>query len=77
VLAFDISLSSDAAITAERLRAKYRETLRQLGGIPSVEEVSLMGGSLPMTGDSEVPFGSRASPSPSIRTKSHSRCFIW
>jgi len=64
VLTFDISLSSDSAITADRLRAKYRETLRQLESIPSIEEVSIMGGSLPMTGDSEVPFWVEGQPKP-------------
>ncbi len=56
VLTFSISSSSGAAMSAGQLRATYRETLRQLGGIRGVEAVSLMGGSLPMTGDSEIPF---------------------
>jgi len=56
VLTFSISSTSNAAFTADQLRAMYRETLRQLESIPGVEAVSLMGGSLPMTGDSEIPF---------------------
>jgi len=56
VLTFSISSTSNAAFTADQLRATYRETLRQLGSIRGVETVSLMGGSLPMTGDSEIPF---------------------
>jgi predicted permease len=56
VLTFSISSSSGAAMSADQLRAMYRETLRQLGSISGVEAVSLMGGSLPMTGDSEIPF---------------------
>jgi predicted permease len=56
VLTFSISSSSGAAMSADQLRAMYRETLRQLGSIRGVEAVSLMGGSLPMTGDSEIPF---------------------
>jgi len=56
VLTFSISSSSGAAMSADQLRATYRETLRQLGSIRGVEAVSLMGGSLPMTGDSEIPF---------------------
>ena len=56
VLTFQLSLSSDAGVTANQLRNKYRETVRRLESIPGVEAVSIMGGSLPMTGDSEVPF---------------------
>jgi predicted permease len=56
VLTFEISSTSDPSVTADQLRAKYRATLGQLQGIPGVRSVSLLGGSLPMTGDSEVPF---------------------
>jgi predicted permease len=56
VLTFSISSTSNAAFTAGQLRAMYRETLRRLENVPGVEAVSLMGGSLPMTGDSEIPF---------------------
>ena len=56
VLTFSISSTSNAAFTADQLRAMYRETLRRLESIRGVEAVSLMGGSLPMTGDSEIPF---------------------
>ena len=56
VLTFSISSTSGAAMSADQLRAMYRETLRQLRSIRAVEAVSMMGGSLPMTGDSEIPF---------------------
>src|SRR5882762_308016 len=52
VLTFSISTTSNSAPTPEQLRSKYRETLRQ-ENIRDVETVSMMGGSLPMTGDSE------------------------
>jgi predicted permease len=55
-LAFNISSTSAPNTTAAQLRTKYRETIRQLESVPGVEGVSVMGGSLPMTGDSEVPF---------------------
>src|SRR5437763_13614707 len=42
----------------------YRETLRQLESVRGVETVSMMGGSLPMTGDSEVPFWLEGHPRP-------------
>ena len=53
---FEISLSANPADTPASLRAKYREGLRQLESIPSVKAVSMVGGALPMTGDSELPF---------------------
>jgi predicted permease len=56
VLTFSISSASRGAVSADQLRTMYRETLRQLGEIRGVEAVSVMGGSLPMTGDSEIPF---------------------
>jgi predicted permease len=55
-LSFAISLSNDPSVTAGQLRAKYRETVRQFESVPGVESVAVIGGSLPMTGDSEVPF---------------------
>jgi predicted permease len=56
LLTFEISSTSNAAATPDQLRVMYRETIRQLENIPGVETVSLLGGSLPMTGDSEIPF---------------------
>jgi predicted permease len=64
VLTFSISSTSNVAFTADQLRAMYRETLRQLESIRGVETVSLMGGSLPMTGDSEIPFWLEGQPKP-------------
>ncbi len=64
VLTFEISSTSDPSVTADQLRAKYRATLRQLEGVPGVASVSLLGGSLPMTGDSEVPFWREGQPRP-------------
>jgi len=56
VLSFAISSTSDQAATADQLRARHRETLRQLQGIGGIEVVSMIGGALPMSGDSEIPF---------------------
>jgi predicted permease len=75
VLTFSLSLTSDPAITPNQLRTKYRETMRQLEGVRGVEAVSMMGGSLPMTGDSEVPFWLEGQPKPAKMTRL-SRCFI-
>jgi predicted permease len=64
VLTFNISSTSEPNITADQLRMKYRQGMRQLEAVPGVEAVSLVGGSLPMTGDSEVPFWVEGRPKP-------------
>jgi predicted permease len=64
VLSFSISLTSDPSVTADQLRAKYRDSIRQFAGVPGVESVAMIGGSLPMTGDSEVPFWIDGQPKP-------------
>jgi len=64
VLTFNISSTSDPNITADQLRVKYRQGMRELEALPGIEAVSLIGGSLPMTGDSEVPFWVEGRPKP-------------
>ena len=64
VLEFSISSTFGQAVTADQLRTKYRETLRQMGNVPGVEDVAMTGGSLPMTGDSELPFWVEGKPKP-------------
>jgi len=64
VLTFNISSTSDPNITADQLRMKYRQGMRELEAVPGIEAVSLVGGSLPMTGDSEVPFWVEGRPKP-------------
>ena len=64
VLAYEAAITSPPDVTASQLRAKYRESLRQFENVPGVESVSSMGGSLPMTGDSEIPFWVEGQPKP-------------
>ena len=64
VLSFITSLTTDPSVTADQLRSKYREFERQFQNLPGVESVSMVGGSLPMTGDSEVPFWLDDQPKP-------------
>jgi predicted permease len=64
VLTFSISSSSNSALKADQLRSKYRETLRQLESVRGVETASMLGGALPMTGDSEIPFWLEGQPKP-------------
>lgn len=64
VLTFNISSTSAPDITPGQLRTKFRQGMRELTAVPGVESVSLIGGSLPMTGDSEVPFWVEGQPKP-------------
>jgi predicted permease len=64
VLTYNISLTSGQNVSAGQLRYNYRETLRQLQALPGIEAASMVGGSLPMTGDSEVPFWLEGQPKP-------------
>ena len=64
MLSFYITLTPGQDLTAAQLRARYREALRQFGGVRGVSTVSLQGGSLPMTGDSELPFWREDQPKP-------------
>jgi len=63
-LSFNISSTSGPNPTAGQLRTKYRETLRGLESVPGVEAVSLIEGTLPMSGDSELPFWVEGRPKP-------------
>jgi predicted permease len=63
-LSFETSLTSDPTVTPNQLRAKYRESIRQFQSVPGVESAAMIGGSLPMTGDSEVPFWLEGQPKP-------------
>jgi predicted permease len=64
LLTYNISLTSSQNVSAGQLRSNYRETLRRLQALPRIEAVSMVGGSLPMTGDSEVPFWLEGQPKP-------------
>jgi predicted permease len=65
VLAFDVALApSLAKKPPAEIRAEFRELERQVAAIPGVEAVSVNGGSLPMEGDSELPFWIEGQPRP-------------
>ncbi len=64
VLTFSLSFTSAPTVTADQLRAKYRESMRLLEGVPRVEAAAMLAGSLPMTNDSELPFWLEGRPKP-------------
>jgi predicted permease len=75
VLAFSLSLTSTEATTGDQLRAKYHASVDSITAIPGVEAVSMLGGSLPMTGDSEIPFWIEGQPKPATQQDMPSALF--
>ncbi|HYX21516.1 MAG TPA: ABC transporter permease, partial [Thermoanaerobaculia bacterium] len=63
-VSFSVSLTPGENRTPAELRAKYRESLRAFEAVRGVTHVSLLGGSLPMSGDSELPFWRDGQPRP-------------
>jgi predicted permease len=63
-VSFSLSLTPGQSRTPAELRAKYRESLRAFESVRGVSHVSMVGGSLPMTGDSELPFWREERPRP-------------
>jgi predicted permease len=69
VLAFNLSFGGAADLSGPQMRARFREALHHFEGVPGVAKVSLQGGSLPMTGDSEVPFWRDDQPKPASQNE--------
>ena len=63
-LTFNVALPPGIGTNGPAARALIREVHDGLAAIPGVEAVSLEGGSLPMMGDSEVPFWLEGQPKP-------------
>jgi predicted permease len=74
-LTFSLSLTSAQAPTADQLRAKYHASVQQIEALPGVQAVSMLGGSLPMTGDSELPFWVEGQPKPATQQEMPSALF--
>ena len=68
-MTFGTSSTADPSVTADELRAKYRETERHFKNIPGIEAVGMIGGALPMTGDSELPFWIEGQPKPATQSE--------
>ncbi len=56
VLTFVVGMSPERISTPGKTRQTIRELAQKLDAIPGVEGASIIAGSLPMTGDSELPF---------------------
>jgi predicted permease len=68
VLTFAVSLSPSLGANATTSRNAIREMDERLKSIPGVESVSSTGGSLPMSGDSELPFWLGGEPKPASQS---------
>jgi predicted permease len=64
VLTFSVSVTSKPGATPDQLRARYREAVRQFARVQGLEKPSMLAGSLPMSGDAEVPFWLEGQPKP-------------
>jgi predicted permease len=64
VLTFSLSLAPEKASNPVQIRASSREMLQRLAAVPGVQAVSESAGSLPMRGDSELPFWREGQPKP-------------
>ena len=69
VLSFNATLSPAKTSTAPLVRESYRELLRRYSELPGVESAALIAGSLPMKGDSELPFWHEGQPKPASDTQ--------
>lgn len=67
VLTFDISLPPGLGQNPSGLRSVLRQIHGSLTAIPGVQAVSMQGGSLPMAGDSELPFWKEGEPKPATQ----------
>jgi predicted permease len=67
VLTFDMTLPPGLGQNPQGLRAVLRQIHGVLTAIPGVQAVSLQGGSLPMSGDSELPFWKEGQPKPATQ----------
>ncbi len=64
VLTFSVALDSQLSTNPAGGRNAMRELRRSLGAIPGIQAVSLIAGSIPMNGDSELPFWLDNEPKP-------------
>ncbi len=67
VLTFDVALPPGLGQNPSGLRSVLRQMHGVLTAIPGVQAVSMQGGSLPMSGDSELPFWKEGQPKPATQ----------
>ena len=65
LVSFNVTSPTPLAPTPDGVRAVFRQLHDKLSSVPGVQAVSLMAGSLPMMGDSDLPFWLEGGPKPS------------
>ena len=71
VLTFSVAIPPQMDPNPASIRATFRQFHSQIRNLPGVEAVSLSAGSVPMNGDSEIPFWLEGQPKPSSDTQSN------
>jgi hypothetical protein len=56
---FALSYPTTMGATPDAIRASMRQLHDSVAGVPGVQAASLSAGAMPMSGGSELPFGSR------------------
>ena len=69
VLTFRLSLPPAAVSNPDASRATWRRIQSQLAALPGIQSVSLESGSMPMSGDSELPFWLEGQPKPATQAE--------
>lgn len=64
VTTFSVASPPSTKVDAELIRSRNQQLVEQLQSIPGVDSASIYFGSLPMTGDSEIPFWLEGQPKP-------------
>jgi predicted permease len=75
VLTFSLGISADKASSAAKTRAALDAIITKLDSVPGVVASSINAGSLPMQGDSELPFWKEGQPKPA--TDSEMSFALW
>jgi len=68
LLTFSVSLPAAAGATPASIRGTFKAMQDQLAGVPGVQAMSLTAASMPMHGDSEVPFWLEGQPKPASQS---------
>lgn len=74
-ITFAFSRLPTPGATPDAIRASLRQIQDTVAGVPGVEAASLDDGSIPMTGDSEVPFWIEGQPKPATGSEMKSALF--
>lgn len=75
VVTFAFSYPTTLGATSDAIRASMRQLHDAVAAVPSVEAASLTAGSMPMSGDSELPFWIEGQPKPATESEMKAALF--